>query len=131
MNGIKVSTTPYYESILKMLAAGRFDYISRGLHEATGDINLCKMLSCHLAIESSILLQYKTPISYSFYVKKGNLKLADRLSRGLTLANQDGSLLATFNEMKIFREASQFMDGQRRIFLLDNDAPFAEGKMTH
>lgn len=129
-HNINVSTAPYYESILKMLAAGRFDYISRGLHEATGDLKLCKTLLCDVAIESSILLQYQTPINYSFYVKKDNLLLADRLNKGLALANQDGSLLATFNEMTRFRDASQFMNGQRRIFVLDNNIPFHSGKMT-
>lgn len=120
MNGIKVSTTPYYASIIKMLVAGRFDYISRGLHEAPGDLILGQQLASQVSIESSLLLQYQTPISYSFFVNKSNLKLADRLNRGLALAKQDGSLVAVFDSMKIFREASEFMKQNRRIFVLKN-----------
>ncbi len=120
MNGIKVSTAPYYGSIIKMLAAGRFDYISRGLHEASGDLILGQHFASHVSIESSLLLQYQTPISYSFFVNKTNLELADRLNRGLALAERDGSLVAVFDSMKIFREASEFMKQNRRIFVLKN-----------
>jgi hypothetical protein len=120
MNGIKVSTTPYYGSIIKMLVAGRFDYISRGLHEAPGDLILGQHLASQVSIESGLLLQYETPISYSFFVNKANSKLADRLNRGLALAEQDGSLLEVFDSMKIFREASEFMKQNRRVFILKN-----------
>ena len=120
MNGIKVSTATEYGLVLKMLAAGRFDYISRGLHEAQSDIALSDALGLNLAIESSILLQYQHPIAYSFYVNKQNTALADRLHRGLKLAEEDGSLFAAFSSMKLLRDASQFINQNRKVFILKN-----------
>jgi len=105
---------------LKMLAAGRFDYISRGLHEAQSDMALAEVLGLDLAIESSILLQYQYPIAYSFYVNKQNAALADRLRRGLKLAEEDGSLFAAFSSMKLLRDASQFISQNRKVFILKN-----------
>lgn len=120
LNGIKVNTAPKYESILKMLAAGRFDYISRGLHEAQIDLALSKTLGFELAIESGILLKYKYPIDYSFFVNKHNVHLADRLTRGLKMAYDDGSLIAEFNNMKVLQAASSYLQQNRRVLILDN-----------
>lgn len=122
LNGIKVNTAPKYESILKMLAAGRFDYISRGLHEVQTDINLSKTLGLGLAVESGILLKYKHAIDYSFFVNKQNFQLADRLKRGLAIADNDGSLIAEFNNMKVLQRASAYLHQGRRVFVLDNQS---------
>ena len=120
MNGINVSTATEYGLVLKMLAAGRFDYISRGLHEAQGDIVLGDALGLELAIESSILLQYQHPIAYSFFFHKQNTALAERLREGVRLAEEDGSLLAAFSSMKLLRDASQFINQNRKVFTLKN-----------
>ena len=120
-NGIEVRTAPYYASLLKMLSAGRFDYIVRGLHEVKGDIEWAQAMKLDIAIESSILLEYQNPISYSFLVSKHNPQLADRLMRGLKIAEEDGSLLATFNALKLFDDSSDFLHQNRRVFVLQND----------
>jgi hypothetical protein len=122
MQGIKVSTAPKYESVLKMLAAGRFDYISRGLHEAQADLTHGRLLGLQLAVEEGILLKYKHPVSYSFFVSKQNLALAERLTAGLQLAEEDGSLEAEFMNIKVLRDAFSYLDQNRRIFVLDNSA---------
>jgi Bacterial extracellular solute-binding proteins, family 3 len=120
MNGINVSTATEYALVLKMLAAGRFDYISRGLHEAQSDIALSDALGLDLAIESSILLQYQHPIAYSFFVSKQNTAMAERLREGIRIAEEDGSLFAAFSSMKLLRDASQFINQNRKVFTLKN-----------
>jgi hypothetical protein len=120
-NGIEVRTAPYYVSLLKMLSAGRFDYLVRGLHEVKGDIEWAATLGLDIAIESSILLEYKNPITYSFFVSKQNPQLADRLMRGLDIAEKDGSLQDMFNALTLFEGSSDFLQQNRRVFILQND----------
>lgn len=120
-NGIEVRTAPYYVSLLKMLSAGRFDYLVRGLHEVRGDVEWAAALKLDIAIESSILLEYKNPITYSFFVSKQNPQLADRLMRGLDIAEKDGSLQEMFNALTLFEGSSDFLHQNRRVFILQND----------
>jgi Bacterial extracellular solute-binding proteins, family 3 len=120
-NGIEVRTAPYYVSLLKMLSAGRFDYLVRGLHEVRGDVEWAAALELDIAIESSILLEYKNPITYSFFVSKQNPQLADRLMRGLDIAEKDGSLQERFNALTLFEGSSDFLHQNRRVFTLQND----------
>ena len=120
-NGIEVRTAPYYVSLLKMLSAGRFDYLVRGLHEVRGDVEWAAALELDIAIESSILLEYKNPITYSFFVSKQNPQLADRLMRGLDIAEKDGSLQEMFNALTLFEGSSDFLHQNRRVFILQND----------
>jgi Bacterial extracellular solute-binding proteins, family 3 len=120
-NGIEVRTAPYYLSLLKMLSAGRFDYLVRGLHEVRGDVEWAAALELDIAIESSILLEYKNPITYSFFVSKQNPQLADRLMRGLDIAEKDGSLQERFNALTLFEGSSDFLHQNRRVFVLQND----------
>lgn len=120
-NGIEVRTAPYFESLLKMLSAKRFDYMVRGLHEVQGDLELSANLNLNIAIESSILLEYEHPIGYSFLISKHNAQLADRVMRGLRIAEEDGSLPAMFDSMKLFDEYSAFLHQGRRVFVLQNN----------
>lgn len=115
-NGIDVRTAPYYVSLLKMLSAKRFDYMARGLHEVQGDLELSAQLNLNIAIESSILLEYEHPIRYAFLVGKHNAQLADRVMRGLRMAEEDGSLPA----LTLFDNTSAFLNQGRRVFVLKN-----------
>jgi hypothetical protein len=67
------------------------------------------------------LLEYKNPITYSFFVSKQNPQLADRLMRGLDIAEKDGSLQERFNALTLFEGSSDFLHQNRRVFILQND----------
>lgn len=121
-NGVKVITAVNYDSLIKMLVVGRFDYISRGLHEIHNDLRTYD--SEPLAVNQSILLRYKHPVSYSFFVNKNNKSLADRIEHGLQVAEADGSFVALFESIPSFKIGSEELLKNREIIHLDNSVIF-------
>lgn len=117
-NGIKVVTAPNYGNLIKMLAAGRFDYISRGLHEIHSDI--ATFSGEELSIADGIVLRYKQPISYSFYVNENLHELALRLEQGLAIAEEDGSFLAAFSGISAYKAGLEELAKSRHVIELDN-----------
>ncbi len=118
-NGFNVTVTSSYPGLFKMLAARRFHFISRGLHEVGYDLQLYKSLA--LVQETSLILTYDTPIRYCFFVNKNNLALADRVERGLTIAQQDGSFDELFYRIPSFKEGEElFKNSHRRQLTLKN-----------
>lgn len=118
-NGFNVISTSSYYGLFKMLAAHRFDFISRGLHEIGTDETFHKDLG--LIQEKSLLLMYDTPVNYSFFVNINNIKLASRLERGLKLAIADGTFDKLFFENPSFKEGAQLMKSpHRKIIMLKN-----------
>lgn len=111
-NGFKVAVTSSYPGLFKMLVARRFNFISRGLHEVGYDLQLYKSLN--LTQESSLLLAYDTPIRYCFFVNKNNLSLADRVERGLKIAQQDGSFDELFYRIPSFKEGEELLKNSHR-----------------
>jgi|GEM_PF-356592 len=111
-NGFSIMEGTNYSGLFKMLAAGRFDFMSRGVHEAGYD--MAAYASFGLALENKFLLKYDTPLQYSFYVNKNNIALSDRIERGLKIAQQDGSFDALFyqipslkNGMDLFKSSTR------------------------
>jgi hypothetical protein len=88
-NGFTVVTGKEYESLFKMLIAGRFDFFSRGIGEAPPEYNLRKDKLPDLWIEENILLYYPYPVY--FFVNKQHPKIAERMERGLRMMMDDGS----------------------------------------
>lgn len=114
-NGFNVSVTSNYPGLFKMLAARRFNFISRGLHEIGYDTQTYKNFG--LVKEQSLLLKYDVPVQYCFFVKKGNISLADRIERGLKNAQQDGSFDKLFYQMPSFKEGEEALKNSRRLVL--------------
>ena len=114
-NGFNVVATSSYGGLFKMLAARRFDFISRGLHEIGYDTQVYKEYG--LVKEDHILLSYQPLIPYCFFVNKNNSKLADRIERGLKIAQQDGSFDALFYQMPSFKEGEDILKHSTRTLI--------------
>ncbi len=122
-NGFKVIYGANYAGLFKMLSAGRFDFLSRGLHEVSSDI--ARFSDLGLVQEKNILLQYDIPVRYCFYVNKENKALANRIERGLTIAQADGSFDELFMKMPMLK-AGYFIlqNNQRKIFKIHNSVDY-------
>lgn len=118
-NGFRVVTSSSYSGLFKMLGAHRFDFISRGLHEVGYETKAYN--AAGLTQEKTLLLKYDTPIHYYFFVNKKNINLANRIERGLRLAQQDGSFDELFYRMPSFKEGETLLNtSQRNIIPLKN-----------
>ena len=120
-NGIEVATSVHYNYLVDMLLIGRFDYISRGLHEIHNDIDMFdQTYHTDLMIEQHLVLRYKHPIKYCFFVTRNNKILAERVERGLEIAEKDGSLLKLFKSIPSFKIGIEEMKKKRIEIFLDN-----------
>ena len=93
--------------LAKMLAVGRFDYLSRSVHEYEHD--LASFAMDQLVVADQLLLHYCQPVK--FFVNKNNYRLGDRLSLGLALAQADGSVDALFNSVPALQRARALVQG--------------------
>lgn len=114
-NGFNVSFTSSYWGLYKMLAAHRFQFISRGLHEIGFDVLTFADLG--LIQEETLLLKYEPAVHYSFFVNKNNTTLADRLERGLKIAQADGTFDRMFYEVPSFKEGDELLKNSRRTLI--------------
>ena len=117
-NGIEVTTNVRFHLLIKMLLADRFDYISRGLHEIDTDMDMFSHTD--LTVEQHLVLKYKYPITYSFFVTRTNKALAERVKLGLDLAIADGSFSQLFESIPSFKIGIQEMEKHRIEIELDN-----------
>lgn len=114
-NGLPVVTSIAYEYLFPMLAAGRFDYMPRGVYEAWYEQRFHEPAG--LAIEEHIFLHYRLP--FYFFVSRDNPALAQRIERGLTIALKDGSFDKLFNSFPAFkRSQAEIRAGKRLVFEL-------------
>ncbi|UPW19548.1 transporter substrate-binding domain-containing protein [Agarivorans sp. TSD2052] len=97
------------DSLLPMLAAGRFDYVSRGSYEVWSELNAYKG---QFDILKHVVLHY--PTRYFFYVNPDNTLLAERLEKGLYMALADGS----FDQL--FFSVADFQQGWDKLIELEN-----------
>jgi hypothetical protein len=115
--GFNVVTGTSYEGLFKMLMAKRFDYFSRGIIEASAEVNARQAQYPDMVVESSKMLYY--PLPKYFYVKKDNAKLAKRIERGLEMMIVDGSFEAIFRKYnQVYIDQANFRS--RMIFKLEN-----------
>ncbi|MDQ2077741.1 ABC transporter substrate-binding protein [Marinimicrobium sp. ABcell2] len=115
-NKLPYVTSPQYDSLFRMLAAGRFDYFSRGLYQIKREVE--RFPELNLVIEETLLLHY--PNNMYFFVGKDNTELAERIEEGLELAREDGSYAEVYNSIPQYRWAQEQLDNQsRRVLKLD------------
>lgn len=118
-NGFTLVYGANYAGLFKMLGKQRFDFFSRGLHEVQSD--LLRFSAFGLVQEPRLLLKYDRPVRYCFFVNKDNHALADRIERGLRLAQADGSFDKLFFSMPNFKYGYEILqDPQRRILQIVN-----------
>ncbi|MFT7776567.1 substrate-binding periplasmic protein [Roseateles sp.] len=106
-NGFAVETTIKFESLFRMLKAGRFDFIPRTREEI--DAELQQHAGSGLAEMPGVALQYRQPLY--FFVARQQPRLAERLRRGLALAAADGSFDALFMAEPALKAALARMRG--------------------
>lgn len=124
-NDFTLSFTSNYYSLYKMLAAKRFDFISRGLQEIDYDIQTFQHLG--LVAEQNLLLTYSEPVQYSFFVNKKNTALGDRIYRGLIAAQEDGSFDELFFKIPSHKAGDKMLRSTKRtIIKIDNSRQSAQ-----
>jgi len=112
-NGLRVVTSIGYEQLFAMLAAERFDYMPRGVHEVWYE----QRQHPGLAIEDGLFLRYSVP--FHFFTSRDNPALADRIERGLRAAQADGSFDRLFRSIPSFRRGlDEIQTGRRRVLEL-------------
>lgn len=115
-NGLSVATSEY-ESLFRMIDAGRVDIFPRGIGEVFEEWEVRREALPNLTIEPNLLLYYPWP--YYLFVKKDNVALAERLETGLLRMIEDGSFDAIF--WRFHREAIERARLQeRRVIELTN-----------
>lgn len=103
------------EHLIDMLLKGRFDAFPRALHEPWGEIEGRD----DITLETSLLIKYTSPIY--FFVNKDNLKLAERIEKGLMLAIEDGSFNTLFASHQATADVLHKANlGQRKVFEVHN-----------
>ncbi len=112
-NEMPFVTSWEYESMFKMLVAKRFDYMVRSSQEIWSELNRYPELP--IMAEQTLLLHYRQPFYY--FVHKENTVLADRILRGLNLAQADGSLNALLNSVPGFSMATEEINNKQRMML--------------
>ena len=116
-NGYTVVTSPVYENLFEMLAAGRFDAFPRGLNEARRELEERKLTYPQLAIEESKALFFPFPVY--FWVNNNNPALAQRIERGLKRALADGSFRRLFESHHAV-EIAALRNEKRQVVYLTN-----------
>lgn len=115
-NGFQVIEVQSYDSMFKMVAAGRVDLYCRGINELRKEYETYKYIT-RLTYDESFALVYTMP--RFFYLGSGNKAAKARMEAGLRLAYQDGSLLNLWHKHN--DENLQFAALKtRRIFYLEN-----------
>lgn len=92
--GLRVVTSSSYDTLFRMLKAGRFDAIALGANEI--DEELARQHDPDLMVEKNLAIAYPAPVF--FFVTPGKKELAERLGKGLRLMMEDGSFNAIFDK---------------------------------
>jgi len=86
-NGIEVVGVPMYDSLFRMLTAGRFDYFPRSIVEIWAEEEQHRKEGT--VIDPHLLIRY--PTAFYFFTNKNDGALADTIRTGLERAIADGS----------------------------------------
>ncbi|WP_088329153.1 hypothetical protein [Lacimicrobium sp. SS2-24] len=90
--GLKVTTTPSYESLFDMLQARRCDYFPRGYHDHKKELQLRAQHYPELISYDGILLHY--PFAVYFFTNNDNHELAHWIETGLEKLIDSGRFLS-------------------------------------
>lgn len=122
-NGLSLVLSPSYINLFKMLASKRFDYYSRGVHQAMAEANAYAEKG--LVIEQELLLRYENPVY--FYINKSNTQLAERLPLGLKIAKEDGSFDTLFSQFENLSWAERLLKEEKRRVISLTNFSFVDG----
>ncbi len=116
-NGIRVDGAVALEHLYRMLAIKRFDYFPRSIEEIWQELEVRRKQYPEITIERNLCLYYDYP-AY-FFVRKQDIKLADRIERGLQIALKDKSFKRLF--LKYHIDYIKNVDlPHRKLFKIEN-----------
>lgn len=119
-NRLPVVNALRHADLFRMLAVKRFDYFPRGLFEVWAELALPENRG--LTMERDVMLYYHMPFYY--FVNRNNSALAERIERGLRMAQADGSFDRLLLSVPNFRRGlEEQRSGRRRLILLDSPPP--------
>lgn len=113
--GLRVVTSSSYDTLYRMLKAGRFDGIALGANEI--DDELAKQSDPSFVIEKNLTINYPAPVF--FFVTPRKKELAERIEKGLQIMMEDGSFNAIFDKRWSKSLLANNLKG-RRVFELPN-----------
>ncbi|GAA0299780.1 transporter substrate-binding domain-containing protein [Psychrosphaera haliotis] len=116
-NKFSVFPASLYGSIIELLHLKRIDHFPRGLNEILREFEL--MNDERIMIEPKFILHY--PSYVYFFVAMENMRLAERIEKGLLLAQQDGSFNKLFRDFVHFDKLNEVLNLEsRKIIELKN-----------
>jgi len=116
-NNITVEGFAVYETIFEKLDAGEVDYFPRGISEAWVEVEKFKGEYPEIMVEENLAFYY--PLLRYYFVNKENTELAERIEKGLTIAEEDG----TFKELFLSYYGDDIERANlenREVFILEN-----------
>ena len=108
-NGLVAKEVGGYKGLFKMVASGRIDTFCRGINEVQVEIDEFKHIP-NLRLDQQLKLYYDLPLF--FYTNKRNKELIERVTIGLNIVHQDGTLLDLWKDY--FLESIEKANLQRR-----------------
>lgn len=115
--GFRIVTASTYRGMFRMLLAGRFDYLSRGVNEVLPELGNRELNpQSRLMVVPGLSMRY--PVDDIFVVRPGATALHQAISAGLQAAVADGSYWRLFDSH--FAQALRFARlERRRVWSLD------------
>ncbi len=116
-NGYRVDDSANLSTLFSMLNSKRFDYFPMSIAEAPSALKANPEYSQGFMIVPNIIIYYPLPII--FYVSESQPQLAERLRKGLIMAEKDGSLDKLFKQF-FADDIAQVKKQNPRCFVLEN-----------
>lgn len=102
-NGLNVYRTSRFDAMLQMVVLKRCDYLSLSIFEGDAELAVVKKSFPELIFQQDVILKY--PLTMNFFVKKGNVNLAERIFKGLKKIDKSGRYLQYMQHKKLTKNA--------------------------
>jgi hypothetical protein len=120
-NELPILDEAEFDSLLGMLAAGRFDYYPLGISEAPRVLQECGRRCDGLMIEPTLYIHYPFPVF--FYVTKSETKLLERITTGMRRLVSNGTFAEIWDEHHYEDINDANLEARRRILLPNKFIP--------
>ena len=117
-NGFQVLEVSNYESLFRLVSRGRIDLFCRGVNELRAEFLARVKTIKNLDFDHKFILHYDLP--RFFYTHESNKRARERISKGLKLAYNDGSLQKLWKEQ--YLENLKFVDIKKRKIIKINNS---------
>ncbi|WP_068827791.1 substrate-binding periplasmic protein [Pseudomonas sp. BMS12] len=120
-NGLQVITSQSYDSLFRMLDAGRFDLFPREVVVAWSEQAQAASEGLQLAVDDHIVIHY--PTAFYFFTSRAQANLANAIERGLEAMLADGSFERLFQQHHGATLERARLDQRQVIELENSDLP--------